>query len=190
MRPPLVGPDAHGTALSFLGRTRSHVFGCLSALSRDEAEGIETWLSKVERQVKQPPPFNWDLREFCKLQYIVSPPLTDWKKDEVTGTPRYRRFSCAGFVIACYDEGADILLLDWQAENFPTVDLKTINAAYGDIVGECSAEDRAWFGIADTTPWPKPIVLAGYILHSLRRSDEAIRTAPYVPRDNEEGRFS
>jgi len=168
MRPPLIGPDALKTVLHCLGEIQAHVFGCLSSLHRNEFDGIKTWLSRIEKQVKQPIPYGrrGSLREFCRLQYIVSPPFTDWVKDDGTGVPRYRRFSCAGFVLACYDEGAGIVLLDWQADDFPKVDINTLNIAYNHILGELDPQDMAWFGKLNEGPWPKPIILAGYILHS------------------------
>ncbi len=189
MQPPLIGPNTQDRFLQLMGTTQAHVFGHLQNFRRSETHAIKTWLTKVERQVRQfhRPITRESLPELIKLQYVVSPPF-DWVKDSVTGDFMYRRFSCAGFVLACYDEGAGIVLLDWQADDFPEVDLDTLNMAYGNIE-ELGSEDRTRIGIPEEGPWPRAIVLAGYIVHSLNRPDEVIRSEPYIPDSCDKGLF-
>lgn len=86
------------------------------------------------------------------------------------------RFSCVGFVLRAY-ETARIQLLN--RDSLPMISLEKLKAAYPSWAGLLSkAEVRERLGIGQGREWP--IVLAGYVLHSLAREAAEIRNAPYV----------
>lgn len=61
-------------------------------LTNDEINSIKTWIAKVDDEIQA--------ANAGKLkQYVIDPP---WKDicDENTGVRRYRRYSCAGFVLS------------------------------------------------------------------------------------------
>lgn len=143
-------------------------------LEADEVEGIQTWLYEVDQENR---PSN------ALRQYIVHPPM-DWVRSE-NGTRLYRRFSCAGFVLECY-RAIGIELIDESGfDNLPEVDLQVLANAYGNEIRRENLRRR--LGLSENGPWK--IVLAGYVLHSLNRSDEAVRRSPYKPKDIAESNF-
>jgi hypothetical protein len=102
----------------------------------------------------------------------------------------FRRFSCAGYVVEAYrDAGIDLIDID----AVPAIDLQMIYRAYPDLerveanpplrsrMGIRSHED---LGLAGDGPWP--VLLPGYVLHSLARNTDAIREEPYSPNAGDE----
>jgi hypothetical protein len=107
-------------------------------------------------------------------QYVILPHAVDRSED----VP-YRRFSCAGFVIEAYRE-LEIDLLIPEAEQLPLVPIDKLIDAYGDLGDHLrDPQLRAKFGLDGEGPWP--VVLAGYVLNALNRSEEDIRQAAYTP---------
>ena len=115
-------------------------------------------------------------------QYIVSPPMKD--KVEEDGTTTYRRFSCAGFVIAAY-RYAGIKLMSMEVADLPAVDLTTLIDHYPEQATRLRKEVfRRRIGLEGEGPWN--IILAGYIINSLARTPAEIRAMPYQPRAGDE----
>lgn len=169
--PPLVAGTKTTAAAADKGRKTSiHIVGFVN-LDADDIEGIETWLSDVDKEDR---PTGTSLTELL-AQYRVSPPVY-WVLAE-NGTPLYRQFSCAGFVMDCYRAIAINLIDDSHLENFPDVTMDQVVAAYGSAARR--EEFRKKFGIPGQGPWK--IVLAGYLFHSLNRDNNVIRQTPYVP---------
>ena len=108
--------------------------------------------------------------------YCVHPHVDPVRADD--GTIEYFRYSCAGFAVMAYAE-ADIQLLDLAA--LPAVTLDTIADAYPDHaqVLRRRVATRAKFGLTGNGPWP--VLMCGYLFHSLKRPIGTLRTTPYVP---------
>jgi len=169
--PPLVaGTKTTAAAAEKNRKTTIHIVGFLN-LDADDIEGIETWLTDVDKEDRPP---GLSLTEIL-AQYRVSPPI-HWVRAE-NDTPLYRQFSCVGFVLDCYRFIGINLIDDSRAENLPEVTIDMVVAAYGPVARK---EDyREKFGIPGTGPWR--IVLAGYLFHSLNRDTDVIRRIPHVP---------
>ena len=166
MGPPLVaGAQSAGVAQPEECTCAAHLIGDVE-LDAEEIEGVKTWLVEVDKEIR---PTN-KLR-----QYIVDPPMK-WVEAE-NKTRLYRRFSCAGFVLECYRSVDIDLIRVADAERLPEVDLETVARAYGDSVRRETLRSR--LGIPGDGPWR--IVLAGYIMHALNRTDHLIRQIPHVP---------
>lgn len=111
-------------------------------------------------------------------QYIIDPP---WKNitDSNTGILRYRRFSCAGFVLWSHSQ-VGIELIDLNPRSLPEINRETIAAAYV-LNPQLSLED---WGLSGEGPWR--IVLPGYILNALNRSTDEIRRNAYQVQPGDE----
>ena len=138
-------------------------------LTNDERKIIETWHEKIKD-------------EYSKLlhedQFIIHPPWKD-QCDLNTGSRRYRRYSCVGFVLYSHLR-LDIPLLQIDEELLPKVYPETIEAAYGLVPGLLLSK----FGLEGNGPWR--IVLPGYIMHALNRSTEKIRNEPYRAKEGDD----
>ncbi len=109
-------------------------------------------------------------------QFIVSPHVND--KTGPDGTVIFRQFSCAGFVIEAYREAA-IDLLSTAPAALPSVSLETLERAYPEQARELeSPMVRERVGLRGDGPWP--VVLPGYVLNALARSESEIRAARYT----------
>lgn len=174
--PPVVAGERTGRAAPRdLQQCCAHAVGFLDDLTLDELAGIAITLAEIDDQTQ---PLDSPLK-----QYVVHPPV-EWVTDCVTGTKRFRRFSCVGFVHECYDAGAGIRLLN-LSEDMPQVDLTTLGAAYGEPVHR--ERIREQLGIVGKPPWS--LVLPGYLMHSLSRSSTEIRKVPHVPSSVGEAAF-
>lgn len=142
-------------------------------LTIDQINGIETWIKKVKDEHK--PRTAKKLEQFC-----IDPPWDD-VVDENTGVRRYRRYSCAGFVLYAHLK-VDISLLRIDKEILPEVSRETVDAAYPGVLEHPKA--LAKLGLHGDGPWR--IVLAGYVLHALDRSREHIEREPYVVQEGDE----
>jgi hypothetical protein len=86
----------------------------------------------------------------------------------------FPRFSCAGFVIEAYRE-ANIDLLDTSDDALPLVSLDLLKQVYADSIRQLENPIvRSRFGLNGEGPWP--IVLSGYVMHSLSRPSPVIRS--------------
>ncbi len=98
--------------------------------------------------------------------------------EEICSDDTLPRFSCATYVVGAYEQ-ADIELLDGDIP-FKTIDdLKHLytEPAILDVLDDPVHRDRIGIGVG--TIWP--IVLVGYLLHSLSRTPDQIRAKPYRP---------
>lgn len=143
-----------------------HVAGMLS-LTADERDGILDWLAEVDKEDRPEGVMRmWQT-------YTVDPPEI-WQEDE-RGVRLYGRFSCGGFVLACYRDGAGILLIDVaNARDWPAVTIDEIARAYGPRVRDMETLRRR-LGIPGDGPWP--VLLAGYVVHAFNRADQEIRNS-------------
>lgn len=168
MGPPLHGP---GAAKSI----RASAVGC--AELDDETQKIRTFvdlhagehasLSQLnQRQIVQRAP----------EMYRIYPPAEPHCEDD--GRYVRTRFRCAGFVLEAYNF-ARITLLDPGV--LPAVGMDVLASAYpiqirlldsGMVAGEA-------LGLSGNGPWP--LLLCGYLFHSLARTAIEIREQPYSP---------
>jgi hypothetical protein len=169
--PPLVaGARTSAAAADKCRKTTVHIVGYVD-LDADDLEGIKTWLSEVDKEDR---PLGMSPTDLF-AQYRADPPIY-WVLSE-KGTPLYRRFSCAGFVMDGYRYIGINLIDDSRPENLPEVTLAEVVNAYGAVATKESRRDK--IGIPGAGPWR--IVLAGYIFHSLQRDEAVIRQTPYIP---------
>ncbi len=151
---------------------RVHTVGRIP-LTNDEIKQIEARIEEIADEYEAE-----DVDR--KRQYIVDPPWHD-VRDSVTGVRRYRRFSCAGFVLDSHLQ-IDIELLNLDDGVLPEVDKKMLESAYPDVVRK--GADLEDYGVGGDGPWR--IVLAGYVLHALNRPSERIRHEPYQAQSGDE----
>ena len=142
-------------------------------LTNDEINTIRTWIAKKEDEYEPG-------RVGTYRQYIIAPP---WKDvlDSNTGAVRYRQYSCAGFVLDAHIQ-VDVSLLMIEEEALPEVGLRTLEVAYPVLIQNPNLLRR--FGLQGNGPWR--VVLAGYLLHALDRSEDEIRAEPYVAQSGDE----
>ena len=79
-------------------------------------------------------------------------------------------------------EEADVVIL---SDELPHVGLQELKRTYPDAADELDdPEFRRQMGIGDGTSWP--IVLVGYVVHSLNRNSGEIRSLPYQAKQGDE----
>jgi len=159
MRPPLKQGDA----------ITVHVAGHIP-LTNDERKQVEAWVEKVTDES----PISW------RNQYVIHPPWKD-EYDSNTGVRRYRRYSCAGFVLDGHRQ-VNIELLDIDEDVLPAVDRQTIISAYPEA--ERHPDLLLCWGLEGNGPWK--VVLAGYVLHALNRPTNQIRQEPFRVKEGDE----
>lgn len=88
------------------------------------------------------------------------------------------RFSCAGFVLEAY-RFARISLVD--LDSLPEVSWETVSAAYPDAANliQRGRIDGESLGLIGEGKWP--VLLCGYLFHSLNRDAASIRREPIRP---------
>ena len=118
-------------------------------------------------------------------QYVVHPHCVD--EPETDTTPTRRRFSCGGFVLEAYRQ-IDIDLVKTETDALPLVTIETLRIAYRDprqLRALAIPRARAALGLVGGGPWR--IFLPRYLLHSLARTEVAIRSGvPYTPHPGDE----
>ena len=165
MGPPLVvGPLSQQASQNADSLDDLDLIGFIE-LSIDDIDGMQTWLAEVDTE----------RRPTMKHQHYAACPHFFWKLDEA-GMPQYRRFSCTGLVIECY-LSVDIRLLN--INQLPQVDTGTLAPVYGEIVKDQRLRERLKIGLDGNGPWP--VLLPGYLFHSLKRSNSEIKGDPHSP---------
>ena len=179
MGPPLVAGDRSRGHAGEDPICPSHVAGWIN-LTVDEREGMIDWLAEVDKE-NRPGGLVGTWRT-----YVVDPPEC-WYEDEKQ-VRLYRRFSCGGFVLACYRDGAGITLIETPSTaTWPEVSLDQIIRAYGPQVRERETL-RSSLGLPGDGPWS--VLLAGYVIHAFDRGDGEIRTSPLMVTDLDLARFN
>src|SRR5487761_1521237 len=169
MGPPL-GPwraacDAHGTA----------------GLTAEQRAKVKTFLSDrraeraaEKRRLKQAGR-RWNARSQYRIHPEAAPPSREY--------PLWR-FNCIGFVTEAYLM-AGVRLLTGP---YPLKSLDDLRRLYPYAARHLDdLAERTALGIGEGDRWP--VVLVGYVLHSLSRPIEEIngpRAEPYLPRDGDE----
>ncbi len=146
-------------------------------LDQNDMDGINTWIEYLNTRT---PTVIEGIRPL--EQYVLCPPMDPAKFDSVTGTMIYMRFSCVGFVLYCYQMGANVHLLDWQNGRYPRMGLGDLTGAYSSLM-----QRRQEIGLDGPGPWP--VALPGHLFHALMRPEEEVRRRPYLPREGTEVYF-
>ncbi len=144
-------------------------------LTNDERKEIAAWIAEIEDEYDHAGigREKWE-------QYVIHPPWEDVLDSNRT-IRRYRKYSCAGFVICAYGE-VEIHLLSTNDADLPAIDFNTLQSGYQINRDRLDRLER--FGVDGPGPWH--IVLAGYVIHALNRSDHEIRQGPYVAQPGDE----
>lgn len=132
-------------------------------LTADEIKKISIWIKKITDEYPNS----------TARQYVIRPPWKD-EIDPHTNVRRYRRYSCAGFVLDGHRK-IGIELLKFDENSLPDVDKATIESAYPDT--NYGDKLLSYWGLEGNGPWK--VVLAGYVLHALNRPSDQIRQEPY-----------
>jgi hypothetical protein len=167
MGPPLLRNDSKGPIHS-LGSTN---------LTVEETLQVRLFIDELESEYKAT-----TFRQPGSWQYVVAPHVDEEKAAD--GTTKYRKFSCAGFVIEAYRE-ASIDLVTTNTADLPAVDLPMLLRQYPDQARALvDPRHRRKIGLEGDGPWR--VVLAGYILNSLARQEGEIRDHPHRPEAGDE----
>ena len=156
-----------GPPLEQGGTIKAHVAGHVP-LTKDEIRMVSTWFAKIVDEYPRLP----------EEQFVIHPPWKD-QCDSNTGSRRYRRYSCAGFVLDSHRQ-VNIELLQIDEGSLPDLYPQTIKSAYGLNPGPLLCE----YGLEGDGPWK--VVLAGYVLHALNRPTDQIRQGPYQAEEGNE----
>jgi len=117
------------------------------------------------------------LFDACYAEYVIHPAYI-----EPGAEVSLWRFSCAGFVLKAYEE-ANIHLID--VGKLPDVTLDKLKDAYPGLAHLLDDDEvRMRLGIGEGTAWP--VVLAGYVVNSLDRSPDVIRSEAFLPTQGDE----
>lgn len=136
------------------------VHGSLS-LSRDEQEGIDEWLAEIAPLASQ-----------CSY---VALPAARIRRDEDSEQIIGWDFSCAGFVAAAYQAGADITLI--EQDELPLLDMATAHRIWGGGLPLAVFKRIApRIGLTGAGPWP--VLVPSHILHALAKDRAGL---PYQP---------
>ena len=174
MKPPLVAGHSTLQQAARRGWDRCVVDAVgETELDSSQRAGMATWRADADKERRPPELIG---------QYVAHPPV-DEVPDDVTGRVRYRKFSCAGFVLECYRHGAGMDLIDWRSDPIPVVDMPFVVSIYGSVAQ--SRRDDIGLGREDS--WP--IVFPGYLFHALNRSPDEIHSGPYIPASIQEVSF-
>lgn len=156
-----------GPPLELNAEFQIHVHGCLK-LTDDELKKIELFIDEYTEEQKAQ-----SQRSMCD-DYIIMPHTA------LSPDKSFRRFSCVGYVIEAYREaGIEILKRDTP----PKVELSTLKIPYP-ILEKMKRKTKERFGLKGDGPWP--VLLPGYVFHSLKRTPEEICKTPYEPQIGDE----
>ena len=161
MRPPLKRGEV----------IKAHVAGHVP-LTNDEIKEISAWIEEIADEYHA-------YGASARHQFIIHPPWKD-EVDPNTRVRRYRRYSCAGFVLDSHRR-VDIELLRIDEDALPEVDQQVIASVYS-RAGRPGV--LCQFGLGGNGPWN--IVLPGYVLHALDRPTAQIRQGPYQAQPGDE----
>ncbi|MBL8888646.1 MAG: hypothetical protein JNL67_01625 [Planctomycetaceae bacterium] len=163
MQPPLIAPEsAEPTPVDVVGTAN---------LSADDASIINTFICEQIEEYES-------LKTAPLKQYHVHPHFI-----KGNGEMSARRYSCAGFVFEAY---LDVGLTLVDVSSLPGVALDSLKLAYPDdlhpVLDNPKLRSRA--GLSGDGPWP--VLLPGYLFHSLSRDASLIRQSPYEAQTGDE----
>ena len=162
MEPPLVAPESSNPK-------QVDVVGT-ATLSSDDTSIINTFICEQLDEYES-------LKTAPHEQYVVHPHFV--KGNQAVSA---RRYSCAGFVHECYLD-IDITLVD--VGSLPLIGAETLAVVYPHLLRVlANPRLRAMAGLGSDGPWP--VLLPGYLFHSLSRGADQIRQVAYQPQSGDE----
>lgn len=171
---------AHIELAPLHGEMRVHVVGSVN-LTADEAKGIDNFRNRhVLEQAAE------SVREMSEGEmygrYVLCPHAKPVLGDD--GETIYIRFSCAGFVLEAY-RWANINLVN--TDLLPLIDHEKLTAVFPGIHRDNFAQKNKEFDWGlDFKSNKSPLLMPGYILHSLDRSRYDIGNPPYEAQEGDE----
>lgn len=139
------------------GETRmsAHVIGWVgeNGLTRAQTDDVETWLERLQTLRRE------------VVKYAVHPPYQVEKDAESRVVSR--RYSCAGFVVHCYFEGAQVALVEgvsgevFDDSRLPRIGVEDIVRIWP-MPGLSVPRLLGRVGLTGEPPWP--VLLPGYLL--------------------------
>jgi hypothetical protein len=159
MGPPFATEFPHGAA-TCVGT---------STLTTDEMLQIKLFIDNLEDEYESANVRN------AFAQYCIAPHVRRYPRDG--DTVICLQFNCAGFVLEAY-RFANLDLLETNPRALPPVSLDVLSMQYPEFVQWLeNPRLRERLGIPGDGPWP--VVLAGYVVNSMSRSESQIRSAPH-----------
>jgi hypothetical protein len=155
-----------------------NVVGWIEDLTEDERNRLETWTADIRTRIaldRSLPPEHQG--------YIIHPPYLEEPSED--GERTRWRFSCIGLVLKCYEE-LGIQLVDWRSPKMPIPSEETIRIGYRLPLQAARRRRPRWV----MSPDPCPVMLPGYVFHSLNRPAAVVRTLPYIPSGEHQSQFS
>lgn len=118
-----------------------------------------------------------------KCHFIAHPPIKK-EVDPRTGNLKSIWYSCAGFVLDCFESNVvKKLLVSWDDPSFPTVYEDTIREVWCGRL-ELTPQIKDTLGLLDDDePWP--VVMPGYIMNAFKRRADEIRSEPFSPTEHD-----
>lgn len=160
MRPPLESQ----------GRCYIDLYGRLEDITDDERLSIDCFIEELQEEYEAQ-----RQRDGERDHYIIHPHTNEVLANN--GTLLFTQYSCAGFVMAAYEQ-IGVSLLCTEESVLPEIDWLDMIRLYHDLDGVEQAT-RVRLGLEGDGPWR--IVLPGYLFHSLQRDTTTIRNEPYEP---------
>jgi hypothetical protein len=143
--------------LQLPGTMTAHAVGWTHDITADELTRVEDWLQRFKTSS-------------IGVEYWACP-AEIVQKDEATGRPIGRKFSCAGFVRCCFAEALRIPLVV-RDEDLPEVDVAVLKQAWPFVV-----DPRAQRYLGGG-PGPWRVLLPSYLFHALAGAREALPHRP------------
>jgi hypothetical protein len=138
------------------------------ALTVDEMLQIQVFVDELISEYQA-------ARVDSRNQYVIAPHVRETSAAD--GTLVCRRFSCGGFVVEAY-RSIDVDFVDTSPTGLPPVSLSTLKTVYPETARVLdNSRLREGFGIPGDGPWP--ILLPGYLLNALDRSEADARSRPW-----------
>lgn len=169
MGPPLRGPGSTNLMCA-------HAIGC-AELTDDELRKIKMFVDQHASEHASFLQLNRGQRwRRAHEIYCIFPHAAPYCEDD----DRYvrTRFSCAGFVLEAYNFARITLL---EPNDLPMVGMDVLRGGYPAEMQILEAGIIAadTLGLKGAGPWP--VLLCGYLFHSLARTADEIREQPYSP---------
>ncbi|NUQ72895.1 MAG: hypothetical protein HUU21_04995 [Polyangiaceae bacterium] len=146
--------------LQLPGAMNAHAAAWLVDLIEHEHGRIENWLEEFETSA-------------IEIEYSAFP-ANDVIVDKATGRPIGRKFSCAGFVQACYQEALGVRLI------VPKDELPEVERGVLQLVWPAPLVTRGrQYGLVGPGPWK--VLLPSYLFHALSKKRAELPHKPLHP---------
>lgn len=169
-----------------------HGVAWLEDLSEDEKRGMRRWHRRISEffpETTRPklviprPGQEAEVATFLKkCRFIADPPIKK-EVDPITGNLKSIWYSCAGFVLDCFENNVvKKLLVSWDDPRFPKVHEDTIRGVWCGRL-ELTPQLKDTLGLLGDGPWP--VVMPGYIMNAFKRRADEIRSEPFSPTEHD-----